>query len=95
MTDHIDRNGLNNVRSNLRVATNQQNSFNRVCKGYYFSKRDMRFHSRIGVSGVYKYLGSFKDAETAGKAYIFAKKKLHNIESEVVILANQARIKLK
>lgn len=77
VTDHIDRNGLNNVRSNLRVATNQQNSFNRrkfgKCK--YRGVTVLRqgrcqyivANIRMGNNRI--YLGLFQTEEEAALAY--------------------------
>lgn len=77
MTDHIDGNGLNNQRSNLRMSTKQQNQANsrkrKGCssqyKGVSWSKRDKRWCSQVKVNGKLIYLGYFHDEESAARVY--------------------------
>lgn len=80
--DHVDGNGLNNCRANLRVATKQENSRNRAAsasnpsgfKGVTWNKQDRRFRAKTMLGGRYYYLGSFTTAEAAARAYdTFAK----------------------
>ena len=77
-TDHINRNKLDNRRSNLRTVTNQQNHFNMPlsrnnatgCKGVYWFKRDKNWQSQITVGAKRIHLGyfiNFKDAVSARK----------------------------
>lgn len=81
--DHKNRNKIDNRISNLREATNQQNSFNRVghsssgLKGVSFHKNDKTYHARISINGKCKYLGRFKIASDAAIAYNNAAKELH------------------
>lgn len=63
--DHIDRNRLNNRKSNLRICTrweNQQNkeTSNNEFPGISWHKRDELFYSRISVNGKRIYLGQFR-----------------------------------
>ena len=55
--DHRDRNPLNNSIENLRVVTNQQNTWNRDVKGYTFIKASGKYQAQIRVDGKKKYLG--------------------------------------
>lgn len=81
--DHIDGDTLNNTRSNLRVATSQQNSFNRkgrsngLPKGVKYRKDTQMYEARIIVSYTYYHLGTFDTAEEAGEAYKTAADKFH------------------
>jgi hypothetical protein len=76
-SDHIDGNGLNNSRSNLRVCNHQRNSFNRRShhdslskyKGVHYDVSIKKWRSRICVSGKSKYLGVFKDEVSAALVY--------------------------
>lgn len=78
LCDHVDQNTLNNVRSNLRVATkaqnqrNQRGNENRLFsryKGVTFNRRQNSWFSQINGYGKYKFLGYFDDEESAAFAY--------------------------
>ena len=76
-TDHIDGNGLNNQRSNLRQCTNEENCMNRQprknCssdyKGVQLNKLTNKWLAQIKVQGKNIYLGLFGIEEDAGIAY--------------------------
>lgn len=74
--DHIDGNGLNNRRTNLRVVTPQQNSFNRRkitskssrYKGVH-ARGNGKFRAAIRVNGKLINIGTFSTELDAAKAY--------------------------
>lgn len=82
MTDHKNRNSLDNRRLNLRECTNGQNQFNtaarfgRKFKGVFKSKSGWRAAIRAGKLGQV-YLGRFKSEESAARAYDEKAKQLH------------------
>lgn len=73
--DHRDANGLNNLRSNLRIATPTQNSWNTGKhknnksghKGVSWDRGKWRV--RIKVGDKYLHLGRFSDLQEAASAY--------------------------
>jgi len=75
--DHIDGNGLNNTRANLRLCTNAENGRNRRIqtngssrfKGVGWHKKDRKWSARIKVNGKLIWLGCFADEMSAAKAY--------------------------
>lgn len=75
--DHIDGNGLNNVRANLRVCTPDQNKRNVLLrsvatgrfKGVTPRKSKGDWQARISINGKKKHLGVFADEIDAAKAY--------------------------
>lgn len=75
--DHIDGNGLNNTRANLRIVTNSQNSMNRrkirnassQYKGVAWFTKAGCWCAYIWVSGRNKHLGKFKYEAAAARAY--------------------------
>jgi hypothetical protein len=77
--DHIDRNPLNNILTNLRIVSHQQNTFNKISKGYSWSKRDNNWKAQIRVNYKKMYLGSYDTEEEARQAYLEAKAKYHII----------------
>ena len=76
--DHIDQDKLNNNINNLRVVTNQQNTFNTKAKGYYWDKQANKFHAQIRFNKVIN-LGLFDTADEAHNAYLQAKLIYHII----------------
>lgn len=75
--DHINGNGLDNRRSNLRQATRAENQRNRmksshsvsIYKGVSFDKRRNRWRARIKVDQKEKWIGFFMKEIDAAYAY--------------------------
>lgn len=75
-TDHINGDGLDNRKENLRTATRSQNmgNFNKTgIRG--ISKHGSGWQARIKVEFKQIYLGWFKEKKDAAKAYNTAAKK--------------------
>lgn len=72
---HKDEDKLNNQKFNLEFITNTENITQ--CKGWSssgfkgvsFHQKNSKFVAGIRVNGKQKYLGSFKSAEDAARAY--------------------------
>jgi len=83
--DHIDHNGLNNTRSNLRVCDRGENSRNMrkarkgksKLKGITWNKRWGKWYAQIMHDGKYIFLGSYDCEHKAHEAYREACKRLH------------------
>lgn len=78
LADHINRNKLDNTRSNLRAATHLINATNRskspgttsVYKGVTFKADDVRqWYMRLKVDRKYKHTKAFKTERAAAIAY--------------------------
>jgi hypothetical protein len=77
MVDHINGDGLDNRRVNLRIATRQENNFNRApfarnrsgFKGVHLPAGSRSWTAAIKVNGRSRYLGCFPSAEEAARAY--------------------------
>lgn len=80
--DHIDNNGLNNTRKNLRSATRQQNCANRIkstrnTSGYIgVTKFDKKWRAQIETCGHHISLGLWDNPIDAALAYNNAAQKL-------------------
>lgn len=78
--DHINGNGLDNRRENLRVVTHSQNLANRSItkktanrfKGITQCKRTGHWQAKIMVNYKTIYLGTYKTDEDAAKKYDWA-----------------------
>lgn len=76
-TDHINGNGLDNRRANLRPASQAQNQANQrprrggssQYKGVYWHPSAQKWAANIQVSGRARYLGVFIAEEDAARAY--------------------------
>ncbi len=75
--DHKDRNGLNNQRDNLRIATHSQNSANRKLqknntsgyRGVSQNKATGGWVARIKINKNYEHIGTYPTAQSAARAY--------------------------
>ena len=82
--DHINGNGLDNRKSNLRLADHKQNGANTTNRiksatgyiGVYHHHYGTNFIARIRANGKKKHLGCFDIADAAARAYDAAAKEL-------------------
>jgi len=89
--DHIDGNGLNNRKENLRLVSRSQNQSNRKVsslslsglKGVSPYRRNGTWHARISVNGKRICLGYYKTPEAAHAAYCEASQKFHGIYGRI------------
>lgn len=86
IVDHKDGNGLNNIRSNIRVCTHSQNLMNRAMgrktrkslfKGVYWIANRSKWLSYISVNGVRSYGGVFINQIDAARSYNQLALRLH------------------
>lgn len=83
--DHIDGDGLNNQRSNLRICTSDQNTKNQRLritnksgyKGVCWDKRNKKWFASITHNRKQFNLGYFDDPKSAHEAYCAAAIRLH------------------
>lgn len=83
--DHRNRSRLDNRRSNLRICTHRQNSYNKTdpepsVTGYrgVTAHAEKWFRARIGIGDQrHKHLGLFATAIEAARAYDRAAKEMH------------------
>ena len=83
--DHIDGNGLNCQRHNMRFATHSDNMKNRRMnynsvsgfKGVNLYKRTGKYRASIRSDGINYHLGYFDSPEEAAHVYDMAARKLH------------------
>jgi hypothetical protein len=83
--DHINHNGLDNRKCNLRICTNQENICNceipknnkSGCKGVYWAKDKQKWTVQITINNKTKYIGRYENLEDAIKARQEASKKYY------------------
>lgn len=98
VVDHIDGNGLNNSRSNLRLATNAENCRNRRklnrnnksgFHGVYWHKSNKKWIAEIRINGQSKHLGTFETAIAAAIAYNVAAAEHYRQFASLNIIPNE------
>jgi hypothetical protein len=77
IVDHINSNGFDNTRANMRNITQRQNSYNQskqvgtisIYKGVNYDKRRHRWYARIRLGRERFFLGYFDTEIEAARAY--------------------------
>lgn len=82
--DHVNGNGLDNRRANLRIATQQQNSTNagmskNNTSGYknVTQRSNGKYRARITIDGKRVHIGDYATAKEAHEAYCLMASKHH------------------
>lgn len=76
IVDHVNHNGLDNRKCNLRTCTNQENICNceipknnkSGCKGVYWAKDKQKWTVQVTINNKTKYIGRYTNLEDAIKA---------------------------
>lgn len=94
--DHVDGNGLNCQKYNLRVCTTSQNQMNSSkdissgvtskFKGVYYFKRDGKYKSQVSFEGKQFYIGMFESELEAASAYNIVARKLFGLFGKLNVL---------
>jgi hypothetical protein len=76
--DHVNHNGLDNRKCNLRIVTRSENvrHSKKIPKGYSWHIRMKKFIARIRINGVLHHLGYFSEEQDARNAYLKARSML-------------------
>jgi hypothetical protein len=103
MIDHINHDGLDNRRCNLRPCNHSQNAINSKLaknntsniRGVYWRKDREKWRVRIMGNGIYFSLGCFSNKKDAGRAYdkkakeLFGEFAVLNFPDEMQLPANE------
>ena len=88
IVDHIDGNGLNNCKNNLRVVTNRQNCANHHNRkhigrfpGITWEKRRNHWVAQATINKKHVHIGSYPTEELAHQAYL---ERVNPIEQKIL-----------
>lgn len=95
--DHMDRNPLNNSRSNLRPCTTSQNAMNSpkiknctsVYKGVYWDNQYKKWRVTMRIGKKHTHIGRFNDEIEAALAYNTAAEKEHGEFAYLNVIPSQ------
>lgn len=101
-TDHINGDGLDNRKINLRICTHSQNLMNRGTqannktgyKGVSYDKRINKFKATISINGINKNLGSYINPYDAARAYNQAAQKYHGEYAQLNVIPKENLLNL-
>jgi hypothetical protein len=94
--DHINRNGLDNRKQNLRICSHSQNNKNRTLpksntsgyRGVYWGPRLKKWEAYIKSDGKLRIIGRFAKKEEAAEAYNKEAIKLNGNFAQLNIITN-------
>jgi hypothetical protein len=100
--DHVNHNGLDNRRVNIRACTPSQNQHNRKKQNSSTGSKGVtrfegKYFAQIRCNNVYHYLGLYRSEKTAARVYDQAARRLHGEfahTNNIEVLTEQQQMKL-